>query len=172
MPEYGAPPQVKPKRLGDYLEVMSKAVFQSGMSWQVVNKKWDGIRDAFRDFDAEAVARLGEREIDALTQDTRVIRNRRKIEAIIENANRMLALEAEHGGFRKYLRSHGGFEATVADLRKQFKFVGESGCYIFLYIVGEEVKKLREELDMLREDQRTLTDRLAKMEAKGKRKKN
>ena len=47
MPEYGAPPQVKPKRLGDYLEVMSKAVFQSGMSWQVVNKKWDGIRDAF-----------------------------------------------------------------------------------------------------------------------------
>ena len=139
MPEYGAPPQVKPKRLGDYLEVMSKAVFQSGMSWQVVNKKWDGIRDAFRDFDAEAVARLGEREIDALTQDTRVIRNRRKIEAIIENANRMLALEAEHGGFRKYLRSHGGFEATVADLRKQFKFVGESGCYIFLYIVGEEV---------------------------------
>ncbi|MCH8066237.1 MAG: DNA-3-methyladenine glycosylase I [Chloroflexi bacterium] len=139
MPEYGAPPQVKPKRLGDYLEVMSKAVFQSGMSWQVVNKKWDGIRDAFRDFDAEAVARLGEREIDALTQDTRVIRNRRKIEAIIENANKMLALEAEHGGFRKYLRSHGGFEATVADLRKQFKFVGESGCYIFLYIVGEEV---------------------------------
>ena len=139
MPEYGAPPQITPKRLGDYLEVMSKAVFQSGMSWQVVNKKWDGIRDAFRDFDAEAVARLGEREIDALTQDTRVIRNRRKIEAIIENANTMLALEAEHGGFRKYLRSHGGFEATVADLRKQFKFVGETGCYIFLYIVGEEV---------------------------------
>ena len=139
MPEYGAPPQITPKRLGDYLEVMSKAVFQSGMSWQVVNKKWDGIRDAFRDFDAEAVARLGEREIDALTQDTRVIRNRRKIEAIIENANRMLALEAEHGGFRNYLRSHGGFEATVADLRKQFKFVGETGCYIFLYIVGEEV---------------------------------
>lgn len=139
MPEHSAPPQIKPKRLGDYLEVMSKAVFQSGMSWQVVNKKWDGIRDAFRDFDADAVARLGEREIDALAQDTRVIRNRRKIEAIIENANRMLALEAEHGGFRKYLRSHGGFEATVTDLKKQFKFVGETGCYIFLYIVGEEV---------------------------------
>ncbi len=139
MQENFAPPQIKPKRLGVFLEVMSKAVFQSGMSWQVVNKKWDGIRDAFRDFDADAVARLGEREIDALTQDTRVIRNRRKIEAIIENANRMLALEAEHGGFRKYLRSHGGFEATVADLRKEFKFVGETGCYIFLYIVGEEV---------------------------------
>ncbi|MCH8065345.1 MAG: hypothetical protein IIC90_05915 [Chloroflexi bacterium] len=48
MREHGAPPQVKPKRLGDYQEVMSKAVFQSGMSWQVVNNQWDGIRDAFR----------------------------------------------------------------------------------------------------------------------------
>ncbi len=139
MPEYGAPPQITPKRLGDYLEVMSKAVFQSGMSWAVVNNKWPTIREAFRDFDADAVASLGEREIDALTQDTRVIRNRRKIEAIIENANTMIALEKEHGSFKKYLRSHGGFYETVADLRKQFKFLGETGSYVFLYIVKEEV---------------------------------
>ena len=92
MPEYGAPPQITPKRLGDYLEVMSKAVFQSGMSWAVVNKKWPTIREAFRDFDADAVATLGEREIDALTQDTRVIRNRRKIEAIFENLDAKVAL--------------------------------------------------------------------------------
>ena len=43
MPEYGAPPQVKPKRLGDYLEVMSKAVFQSGMSWQVVTLRTSAL---------------------------------------------------------------------------------------------------------------------------------
>ena len=46
--ERGAPDQIRPTHLGDYLAVMSKAVFQSGMSWRVVNKKWDGIRDAFR----------------------------------------------------------------------------------------------------------------------------
>ena len=137
--EYGAPPQIEPKTLGAYLEVMSKAVFQSGMSWKVVDSKWPGIREAFLDFDADVVAKMGEREIDALATDTRVIRNRRKLEAIVDNANRLIELEAKHGSFRDYLRSHGGFEATVADLRKQFKFLGETGSYVFLYIVGEQV---------------------------------
>ncbi len=139
MPEYGAPKQIEPKSLGDYLEVMSKSVFQTGISWRVVENKWPGIREAFRGFDAQAVASLGERDIDKLAGDTRVIRNRRKLEAIVENANRLLQLEAEHGSFRSYLRSHGGFEATVKDLRKQFKFLGDTGSYVFLYIVGEQV---------------------------------
>ena len=139
MPEQGAPDQIEPKTLGDYLEVMSKAVFQSGMSWRVVETKWPGIRDGFRGFDAEAVATMGEPDIDTLATDTRVIRNRRKLAAVVENANRMLQLEAEHGTFRDYLRSHGSFAATVSDLRKQFKFLGDTGCYFFLYVVGEEV---------------------------------
>lgn len=139
MPENSAPPQVEPKTLGDYLEVMSKAVFQAGMSWKVVDAKWSDIREAFLGFDVDKVARMGEREIDALATDKRVIRNRRKLEAIVENANRIIALDAEHGSFRKYLRSHGGFEGTVAGMRKQFKFLGETGSYVFLYIVGEQV---------------------------------
>ena len=138
-PPQGPPQQVKPKSLGDYLEVMSKAVFQAGISWRVVEKKWPGIRAAFREFDAAKVARMGEREIDKLTTDERVIRNRRKLEAIVENANRLIELEGEHGTFRKYLRSRGSFDSTVADLKKQFKFLGEMGSYYFLYIVGEDV---------------------------------
>ena len=139
MPEQGAPDRIEPKTLGDYLEVMSKAVFQSGMSWHVVETKWPGIRDGFRGFDAQAVATMGEPDIDALATDTRVIRNRRKLAAVVENANRMIELEAQHGTFRAYLRSHDGFAATVSDLRKQFKFLGETGSYFFLYVVGEEV---------------------------------
>lgn len=135
----GAPPQITPKRLGDYLDVMSKSVFQTGMSWKVVNNKWPGTREAFHDFDADRVARMTEREIDKLTQDTRVIRNRRKIEAIVENANTMVALEREHGSFRKYLRSHNDFDALVKDMRKRFRFLGDMGAYIFLYIVKEKV---------------------------------
>ena len=133
------PAQIDANRLGDYLEVMSKAVFQSGMSWRVVDKKWPGIRDAFRDFDAATVADLSPDDLDALTADTRVIRHRRKLEAVVHNAQRMLQLEAEHGGFRAYLRSHGDFEAVVADLRKRFRFLGDTGCYYFLYVVKEEV---------------------------------
>jgi 3-methyladenine DNA glycosylase Tag len=143
--EKGAPPQIKPKRLGDYLEVMSKAVFQSGMSWDVVEAKWPGTREAFGGFDAEAVARMSDREIDKLATDTRLIRNRRKIAAVVENANKLIALDAEHKGFRKYLRSFGGdYYALVKDLRKQFKFLGDTGCYMFLYVVGEPVPEYHE----------------------------
>ena len=139
MPEMRAPEQIDPQSPGDYLEVVSKAIFQGGMSWKVVEAKWPGIRDAFRGFDAKAVAHLTPDDLDALTRDVRVIRNHRKLEAVVSNAERILALEAEHGSFRDYLRSHGSFEATANDLRKQFKFLGEMGCYYFLYVVGEEV---------------------------------
>ncbi len=137
--EYGAPVQVQPQKLGDYLEVMSKAVFQSGISWAVIDKKWPTIREALREFEPLAVASITEAELESLSKDTRVIRNRRKLEAIVDNARRMVELDEEHRGFGNYLRSHGGFEGTVADIRKRFRFMGETGCYYFLYVVHEEV---------------------------------
>ena len=51
----------------------------------------------------------------------------------------MLELEKVHGSFRNYLRSHGGFEETLKDIRRQFKYMGDAGTYHFLYVVGEEV---------------------------------
>jgi DNA-3-methyladenine glycosylase I len=137
--EHHAPKQITPKTPGDYLEAMSRPVFQTGMSWRVVDKKWPGTRVAFKGFDVNKVARMGDPEIDRLVQDTRVIRNRRKIEAIVENANRIVELEREYGSFRNYLRSHDDFEALVKDLRKRFKFLGDMGCYLFLYTVREKV---------------------------------
>jgi len=137
--EHRAPKQIKPKTLGDYLEVLSKAVFQTGISWQVVDRKWPGIRDAFHGFDARAVAGMTERDLEALAADPRVIRNRRKLVAIVENARQMLDLEEQHGSFGRYLRSHGRFEATAADLKRRFRFLGEMGAFYFLYVVGEEV---------------------------------
>ncbi len=144
MPDQMAPERIDPQSLGDYLEVMSKSVFQSGMSWRVVESKWPTTREAFRGFDAEAVASLSPDDIDELAKDTRVIRNRRKLEAIAGNARRMVELEKEHGSFRNYLRSHDDFGSTVKALRKDFKFLGEMGCYLFLYVVGEEVPPYEE----------------------------
>ena len=144
MADQHAPERIEPQSLGDYLEVMSKSTFQSGMSWRVIESKWPGIREAFRDFDAEAVASLTEADVDALTQDKRVIRNRRKLDAVVSNAQRMLELEKSHGSFRNYLRSHGTFDETTKDMRKQFKFLGEMGVYHFMYVVGEEVPPYEE----------------------------
>lgn len=139
-----APKQITPARLADYLEVLTKAVFESGMSWKVVESKWPGFQAAFRHFDPETVATLSPDEVDALTNDTRIIRNRRKIEATVHNAGVLLDLDREYGSFKKYLQNGDDFWATVADMRKRFKFVGNFGAYYFLYVVGEQVPEHHE----------------------------
>lgn len=139
MPSGVPPEKIKPASLDDYLDVMSKAVFQSGMSWRVVEAKWPGIREAFHDFDVAKVAAFDERDLDTLAKDTRVIRNYRKLAAIVSNAQKMMALDEEYGSFQKYLHSHGDFDGTLNAIRKDFKFMGPTGIYYFLYVVGEQV---------------------------------
>lgn len=134
-----APTQIKPTKLADYLEVMTKAVFQSGMSWQVVESKWEGFREAFAGFDPEKIAAFDGDDIERLAADTRIIRNRRKIEATVTNAETMLRLDREQGGLAAYLRFRDRFDDTVADLRAEFRFLGDTGAYYFLYVVGEPV---------------------------------
>ena len=135
----GPPEKITPKSLNDYLEIMSKSVFQSGMSWKVVENKWPGTKAAFHGFDVQTVANFNELDIEQLTNDTRVIRNYRKLNAVVSNARKMLELDKEYGSFQKYLRSHGGFDETLNAIRKDFKFMGPTGIYVFLYIVGEDV---------------------------------
>jgi DNA-3-methyladenine glycosylase I len=144
MPSGTPPEQIKPTSLDDYLEVMSKAVFQSGMSWKVVEAKWDTTREAFDDFDVAKVAAYDEKDLDDLTKDTRVIRNYRKLSAIVSNAQKMITLDEENGSFQKYLRSQGDFDATLTEIRKDFKFMGPTGIYFFLYVVGEKVPRHEE----------------------------
>ena len=139
MPSGTPPEQIKPSSLDDYLEVMSKAVFQSGMSWKVVEAKWETTREAFHDFNVAKVAAFDEKDLDDLTKDTRVIRNYRKLAAIVNNAQKMIALDEEYGSFQKYLRSQGDFDATLNLVRDDFKFMGPTGIYFFLYVVGEKV---------------------------------
>jgi len=132
------PPRIKPKGLDDYLEQLSRGVFQAGISWRVVDAKWPGIRAGFHNFKIERVARLGDREIDKLAKDERLIRSRPKIAAVVHNAQAILDLERD-GGFRKHLRSFDEYEDLAKDLKKRFKFVGDSGAYHFLWTVSEPV---------------------------------
>jgi len=135
----GPPEKIIPQSLNDYLEIMSKSVFQSGMSWKVIESKWPETREAFRDFDIQSVANLHEKDIEELTKDRRVVRNYRKLMAIVFNAQKILELDKEYGSFQKYLRPHGSFDATLKAIRRDFKFMGPSGIYVFLYVIGEDV---------------------------------
>ena len=137
--EHEAPEQIVPQSLNDYLEVMTKAVFQSGLSWKVVSNKWPGFQAGFQGFDVAAVATMGESEIDTLAIDPAIVRNRRKIVATVHNAQRLIELDDEYDGIRNYLRSHGDFYDVLKDVRKQFKYMGDTGTYYWLYVLGEEV---------------------------------
>jgi 3-methyladenine DNA glycosylase Tag len=133
------PPRSRPKNLAGYLAALSRPVFTAGMNWRVVDAKWDGINKAFDDFDPHKVAAFGPDDVDRLMSNEAVIRSRPKIEAVIDNAQTLLDLDAEYKGFRKYLRSQGGYDAIAADLQKRFHYIGATGAYTFLYMVGEEV---------------------------------
>ena len=92
----------------------------------------------FHEFDAAKVAGMTPAEVDRLTEAPRVIRNRRRLEVVVNNALKILELGPEFSGFQKCLRSHADFPGLVKDLRKQIEFLGAMGCY-YSYVVGEEV---------------------------------
>lgn len=79
--------------------------FQAGLSWLTVLKKREALREAFADFDPEAVAEFTEQDVERLLADARIIRNRAKIEAAITNAQATLALR-ESGGLAALVWSH------------------------------------------------------------------
>jgi len=125
--------------LAGYLEALSRPVFQAGISRRVIETKWEGIRGAFAGFEPTVVAGFGPGDVERLLGNREIVRSRPKVEAVIDNAQAILELDAEHGGFASYLRSHVTLEDTIVDLKLQFRFVGDSGAYRFLHLVGEPV---------------------------------
>jgi 3-methyladenine DNA glycosylase Tag len=134
-----APPKIRPQSLSDYFEVLTKAVFKSGISWGVVEARWGGLRAAFEGFDPARVACFTPETVEELMRDARMMRSRSKIEATVDNAAEIVALDREHGGFRNYLRSHADFDEALSDLTSRFRHLGEAGAYFFLHVVGEPV---------------------------------
>lgn len=130
---------------------------QAGLSWLTVLKKREGYRQAFAGFDYQQVAQFGEAEIAALLLNPAIIRHRAKIAAAINNAQQLLAVQAECDSFANYLwqwvdnkpvvnhwqdwreiPSHTLLSDRIAkDLKQRgFKFFGATTCYAFLQAVG------------------------------------
>ena len=115
-----------------FLEHLSRSVFEAGINQRVVEAKWDGIRQAFYGFDPAQVAAMPPAEIAATENDVRVIRNKAKIRATVENAREVLAILGEYGSIRGYLGSFPDAGAAAADMRRRFKFLGDTGVWRLL----------------------------------------
>jgi DNA-3-methyladenine glycosylase I len=138
-------------------ELLTLEGAQAGLSWQTVLRRREGYRAAFEGFDVEHIARYTEADRARLLADERIIRNRAKIAATVDNARATLEVRDEFGTLDAYLWSFVGgtprqnrFEALSdlpaetdqsqamsRDLRKRgFRFVGPTICYAFMEAAG------------------------------------
>jgi 3-methyladenine DNA glycosylase Tag len=121
-----------------FLEHLSRAVSEAGM-WRLVQEKWDSIREAFHGFDPEWVAAMTPAEIAATESDPRAVRNKAKIRATVENAREVLALLDSYGSVGAYFKSFPDAHAASADMRRRFKFLGDSGLWRLLTSAARDI---------------------------------
>ncbi len=97
--DWGVPVREDPKQF-EFLVLESA---QAGLSWLTILKRREGYRRLYAGFDVEQVARFDHMRVEQMMQDTGIIRNRKKIESSINNAQRFLEIQDLHGTFCSYL---------------------------------------------------------------------
>jgi DNA-3-methyladenine glycosylase I len=111
--------------------------FQAGLSWRTVLYKREALRQCFFGFDAARMAAMTLDDTETLMGDVRIIRCRRKIEAVIANARRQVELFAAPGSFEAYVYGFNSGEALSKDLKRLgYAFAGPVICEAFLQSVG------------------------------------
>ena len=111
---------------------------QAGLSWETILKKEATFRKAYSNFNIKKVAAYTEADIERLLADAGIIRNKLKVNAAIENAKTILALQKEHGSFEKWLELHHPKtkEEWVKLFKKTFRFTGGEIVNEFLMSIG------------------------------------
>ncbi len=133
-------------------EVLMLEASAAGLKRQMIQSKKEEYERAFEKFDVDKLSRFTERDVDRLMRsDTKIIKTRRKIDAVIHNAKKVKEIQEEFGSFDKYVRGI----AVGKDLRQDsletqktknrltedlkdrgFKFIGPSAVMSFLYVIG------------------------------------
>ena len=130
---------------------------QAGLSWRTILYKRQNFRKAFDYFDPERIAGYDESKIESLMQDRSIIRNRLKINSVIQNARSFLEVRKELGSFNAYIWKFVGNKPILNRWESQhevpvstrisdemsrnlsergFKFTGSTMCYSFMQAVG------------------------------------
>ena len=111
---------------------------QAGLSWTTILKKQESFRKAYHDFNIKKVAGYKEKDFTRLMNDAGVIRNRLKINAAIENAKSIIAIQKENGSFKTWLDKNHPLskEEWVKLFKKTFRFTGGEIVNEFLMSTG------------------------------------
>jgi len=130
---------------------------QAGLNWETILKKRQAYREAFMEFDPEQIANFDSNKVENLLLNPGIIRNRRKIESAIKNANVFLKIQDEFGSFDDYIWGYVGRKPiqnqfhdlseipAETELSRQISkdlkqrgmsFVGPTIMYAFIQAVG------------------------------------
>jgi 3-methyladenine DNA glycosylase Tag len=127
----------------DHLAIVTRAVFQAGLSWTMLDAKWPVFVAAFDSFAVSKVAAYGAPDVDRIMAVPGMIRSRKKIEGTIRNARALLELEREFGSVRAYQTS-APYDALRRDVAKRFAYMGDLNAYYWLFRTGAPVPDVDE----------------------------
>jgi len=130
---------------------------QAGLSWRTILQKREAMRKAFANFEPKKIIRFNAAKVEKLLQNEKIIRNRLKVNSVIQNAKGFLAIQKEFGNFHTYLWAFVDNKPMVnhweksedvpaktelsdklsKDLKKRgFNFVGSTICYAYMQAIG------------------------------------
>ena len=152
--EWGVPLRDDDRAL---FEFFTLETFQAGLSWITILRKREHFRTAFDNFDYQKIALYRQKKVDELLQNKDIVRNRRKIEATINNAKCFMEVQKNYGSFSQYIWqfvNHSPIQNTFktsdelpattplahqisSDLKKKgFRFVGPTVVYAHMQATG------------------------------------
>ncbi|MCG2635189.1 MAG: DNA-3-methyladenine glycosylase I [Gammaproteobacteria bacterium] len=142
-------------------EELSFQLFGAGFSRTVVRNRWPATREAFCEFDLAKVAAFDAERLEQLVANPALIRNRRKLAAVVTNATRVLEIIQAHGTLRAWLDSYPVAERYLLhrEVARRFASIGERAAFWFLISSGYE-------LFYSTDDTRRLLDRLGLLDQK------
>ncbi|GAB4252805.1 DNA-3-methyladenine glycosylase I [Deferrisoma sp.] len=110
-----------------WFELLCLEVFQAGLSWRLVLRRREALREVFAGFEPAVLAGWTGADIERALGAPGMIRNRRKLEAVVRNAGAFLGVLAEDGSFGAWvdgLLAEGGEDAVAREFRRRFRFLG------------------------------------------------
>lgn len=125
----------RPASEQEYFEILCLCLIQAGLNWASIRKHWPKYREGFHGF---RIGELARADVEELLARPGVIRNRRKVEAVVHNAGEFETLAREYGSFDAFLATLKPLAEAerVKSLTRRFKQVGPETADYFLHSVG------------------------------------
>lgn len=148
--------------------VITRAVFQAGVSWAQIAKHWNAYRRAFAEFDVSRVKAYSDIDAERVLEEPGILRMRRKVAATIKNANALADVIAEFGDFHGYVASLPDYAARVKDMKRRFSFMGDMNVWYVLFRLGEPVPQFESWVTTIPGEHPRMREMVARARAAGR----